>query len=461
MSAPRLIEMPPRAPLAHHPACAHRVVRAAIVLTVALINVGCDTDPSVFPSKSITIVVPWSAGGGTDGLARAIAKEATDVLGVSVNVLNKTGGQGMIGHLHGMRAFPDGYTLTMITFELATYKALGRSHVEVAGFQPLLQLNEDPSAITVRADAPYKTLGDFLDAARANPERITIGNSGPGSVWHLAALRLQDAAGVEIAHIPFDGAAPAVVQVLGGHIDAVSVSPAEVIQHVQVGRLRILGVMADQRDPAVPDVPTMREQGVDVVFGAWRGLALPAGTPDDVVATLRDGFKQAYDTAGFRDAAAAAKLGLSYLDTDAFTAALIEREAAAAKLVGNAVSQNPSTIDFLLGRGLVPTIAGVAFVVLAIALAATARKKAPSAKPTPPPSVKHNGVASALAGLVAYWAAMHWLGYIGPTLAFMLYLQWVVMADRRRVRVVASSVVVTAAIYLAFGQILNVPLPAI
>lgn len=439
----------------------HRIMQAAVALTVALINVGCDTERSAFPSKSITVVVPWSAGGGTDGLARAIAKEATDVFGVSVNVLNKTGGQGVIGHLHGMRAFPDGYTLTMITFELATYKALGRSHVEVAGFQPLLQLNEDPSAITVSTDAPYKTLGDFLDAARANPGQITIGNSGPGGVWDLAARRLQEAAKVEFALIPFDGAAPAVVQVLGGHIDAVSVSPAEVIQHVEVGRLRILGVMAEQRDSAIPDVPTMREQGVDVVFGAWRGLALPAGTPDDVVATLRDGFKQAYDTPGFREAAANAKLGLSYLDTDAFTTALVEREAAAAQLVANAVSQNPSTVDLLLGRALVPTIAGVAFVVLAIALVVTSRKKSPFAQPTPTASVKHNGVMLALAGLVAYWLAMHWLGYIGPTLAFMLYLQWVVMADRRRLRVIASSVVVTAAIYLAFGQILDVPLPAI
>jgi len=280
---------------------------------------GCSQSAKEFPSKPMTIIVPWEAGGGTDSLARAFANEAAKVFPVPFTVVNRAGGSGAIGHSSGMTARPDGYTVTMITFELCSYKPLKRSEISYTDFKPVMQINEDPAAITVRADSPWTTLSEFLDYARAHPKEVTVGNSGPGAVWHLGALRLEKLAGVEFTHIPHDGAKPAVTQLLGGHISAVAVSPAEVLQYTQTGTLRCLGIMSEARFPEMPDVPTFREQGVDLVHGTWRGLAVPKQTPDEIVAKLEEGFKKAYDSPAFQQAAKNALLGLRYRGSAEFT----------------------------------------------------------------------------------------------------------------------------------------------
>ena len=211
---------------------------------------------------------------------------------------------------------------------------------------------------------------------------LTIGNSVPKGVWHLAALRMAGAADVAFKHISYKGAAPAVTDLLGGHIDAVTVSPAEVIQHVEVGDLRTLAVMAAERSDAMPDVPTLRERGIDVTFGAWRGLAAPAGTPDLIVDRLRDGFRTAFERPGFREAARKAQLGLSFLDGEAFTKALYEREQAADQLVGGAATTPKTTAEMLKGPALVPALAGGVLLVLLAVLALSSRST-PPADPEP------------------------------------------------------------------------------
>jgi len=279
----------------------------------------CSPTSQEFPSKPITVIVPWEAGGGTDSLARAFVNEAAKVFPVPFTVVNRAGGSGAIGHSSGMTARPDGYTVTMITFELCSYKPLKRAEISYTGFKPVIQINEDPAAITVRADSPWTTLSEFLDYARAHPKEVTVGNSGPGAVWHLGALRLEKLAGVEFTHIPHDGAKPAVTQLLGGHIAAVAVSPAEVLQYTQTGTLRCLGIMSESRFPELPDVPTFREQGIDLVHGTWRGLAVPKQTPDEIVAKLEAGFKETFDSPEFQKAAQTALLGLRYRGSAEFT----------------------------------------------------------------------------------------------------------------------------------------------
>jgi len=279
----------------------------------------CSPTSQEFPSKPITVIVPWEAGGGTDSLARAFVNEAAKVFPVPFTVVNRAGGSGAIGHSSGMTARPDGYTVTMITFELCSYKPLKRAEISYTGFKPVIQINEDPAAITVRADSPWTTLSEFLDYARAHPKEVTVGNSGPGAVWHLGALRLEKLAGVEFTHIPHDGAKPAVTQLLGGHIAAVAVSPAEVLQYTQTGTLRCLGIMSESRFPELPDVPTFREQGIDLVHGTWRGLAVPKQTPDEIVAKLEAGFKETFDSPEFQKAAQTALLGLRYRGSAEFS----------------------------------------------------------------------------------------------------------------------------------------------
>ena len=274
---------------------------------------------AAFPDKPVTVICPWTAGGGTDLLLRALSKEAEKFLGQTINVVNQTGGAGAIGHNAIRAARPDGYTVVMITFELNSLPPQGLVPFTWKDFDPLMRLNADPAALSVRADAPYSTVRGFMDYAKANPGEITIGNSAPGSVWHIAAGLAAEKTGVKVKHVPFDGAQPAVTALVGGHIKAVAVSVAEVRSQAQAGNIKILGVMSHERDKQFPNVPTFKEQGVDVQFFTWRGLALPKGVPAANKAKIVDAYKKAFDTQTFKDFAAKASLNLAYQDSAEFT----------------------------------------------------------------------------------------------------------------------------------------------
>ncbi|GHU28603.1 ABC transporter substrate-binding protein [Betaproteobacteria bacterium] len=273
---------------------------------------------AAYPDKPVTVICPWTAGGGTDVLLRALSKEAEKHLGQTINVTNQTGGGGAIGHNAIRAARPDGYTVGMITFELNSLPPQGLVPFTWKDFDPLMLLNSDPAAMTVRKDAPYSTVRGFMDYAKANPGEITIGNSAPGSVWHIAAGLAAEKTGVDVKHVPFNGAQPAVTALVGGHIKAVAVSVAEVRGQVQAGELKILGVMSAERDKIFPDVPTFREQGVDVEFYTWRGLALPKGVPANIKAKISDAYKKAFDSKEFQEFAAKASLNLVYQDSANF-----------------------------------------------------------------------------------------------------------------------------------------------
>jgi tripartite-type tricarboxylate transporter receptor subunit TctC len=297
------------------------------ILMMALLFSGCSKSSetssqseseSDFPTKSITAICPWSAGGGTDTVLRGLAKETEKILGTTITVTNQTGGGGAVGHTAIMAAPNDGYTVGMITFELSSLPPQGLVDFTYEDFLPLMRVNMEAAAITVPADAPYDDINEFLDYAREHPGEVNIGNSGIGATWHVAAGLLEQVAGVEFGHVPFDGAAPAVTALVGGHIDAVSVSAAEVQAQVEAGDLKILGIMDNKRSKIFPDVPTMEEQGVDIVFGTWRGLAVPLGTPDDVVEILSDAFKQGIESDGFVEYADNAGLTIAYQNSEDF-----------------------------------------------------------------------------------------------------------------------------------------------
>ncbi|WP_348113682.1 tripartite tricarboxylate transporter substrate binding protein [Rhodoferax sp.] len=274
---------------------------------------------AAFPDKPITMICPWTAGGGTDTLLRALSKEAEKYLGQTINVVNQTGGGGAIGHNAIRAARPDGYTVGMITFELNSLPPQGLVPFTWKNFDPLMRINSDPAALTVRTDAPYSTVRGFMDYAKSHPGEITVGNSGPGSVWHIAAGLAAEKTGVTVKHVPFDGAQPAVTALVGGHIKAVAVSVSEVRGQVQAGNLKILGVMSSERDKLFPDVPTFIQQGVDVQFFTWRGLAGPKGMPADARAKIVAAYKKAFDSQDFKDFAAKASLNLSYQDGPDFS----------------------------------------------------------------------------------------------------------------------------------------------
>lgn len=243
---------------------------------------------SNFPNHAIELLVPYQPGGGTDGLARAFSEASRKHTSQSIVIVNRPGAGGAIGWTEVINARPDGYKLAVLTVELLTLPHLGLAKFNYDDFQPIAQLNADPAAITVKADAPWNTIEEFLAAAKKSPESVRVGNSGNGSIWHLAAAALEDKTGTKFGHIPFQGAAPAVLALLGGHIEAVAVSPAEVTTHVQSGKLKVLMVMADKRVKGFDKVPTAKERGIDLSIGTWRGLGAPKNTPPEVMAKLRE-----------------------------------------------------------------------------------------------------------------------------------------------------------------------------
>ncbi|MCF6097465.1 tripartite tricarboxylate transporter substrate binding protein [Thermovorax subterraneus] len=315
-------------------------VLAVLLLFTFSILAGCQSQGGKeakvnFPEKAIEIIVPYAAGGGTDAVARALADAAKDSFSKPIAVVNKTGGGGAVGMAEGAKAKADGHTVTMVTVELVTLPNMGLAPFTYNDFKPIIQVNADPSALTVKADAPWKTAEEFLNYAKANPGKVKVGNSGAGAIWHLAAAAIEDKTGAKFNHVPFDGAAPAVTALLGGHIDAVTVSPAEVASHVKSGQLKILAVASEKRLEQFPDVPTFKELGIDVVVGTWRGLAVPKDTPDEIVSILYDGFKKAAEKDSFKEFMKNAGLGLEVKDGKEFLERMKNDNELFAKLINS------------------------------------------------------------------------------------------------------------------------------
>jgi tripartite-type tricarboxylate transporter receptor subunit TctC len=256
-----------------------------------------------FPKKPITIICPWSAGGGTDRTARFLAGKLHDILGVPVNVVNKTGGGGAIGFTAGANAKPDGYTITNLTFEIGTLRWLGYSDIGPEAFKPLMQFNEDASAVIVGKDSKYATVKELLDDIKAKPAgAFQFSGCGIGTVWDLARIGMMHNYGIDfnkVKFIPTKGAAPAVTELLGGHVDVITCSYPEASPQIDAGNLKALAVMAEARNPQFNMVPTLKEQGIDWAYGTWRGFAVPAKTPDDVANVLIKAFKQVLSSDDF------------------------------------------------------------------------------------------------------------------------------------------------------------------
>lgn len=276
-----------------------------------------------YPGRPVELVVAATAGGGTDVMARAFADAARKHFAQPFIVINKPGAASAIGFAEAANAKPDGYKVGVVSVNLVILPALGLMKLTSDDFTPVAQLNYDPSAITVRADAPWKTVEEFIADAKKRPGAMMVGNGGVGDIWHVAAAAFEDRTGTQFNHVPFQGAAPAILSLLGGHVEAITVSPGEVMSHVQSGKLRTLAVMSDKRLPApFAGVPTLKERNIDLSIGVWRGLAVPKSTPPAVVNSLRDAARQTAADPVFKEALAKGNLGEAYLDADAFKASI-------------------------------------------------------------------------------------------------------------------------------------------
>lgn len=307
-----------------------KIVLSLVILTLLVIPAAA---PAAFPEKEVQIIVPYAAGGATDLIFRALAESTSRYLGKAVVIVNRPGGGGTVGFTEGAQAKPDGYTLTAVITPVTILPHQVKTAFTYRSFAPIINVVDDPSMFLVKADSPWKTTKEFVDYARKNPGMITVGNSGAGGGVHLVALAFEKAVGARFNHIPFAGGGPSVTALMGGHINAVSVSPPEGIAQVKAGKLRIIALFADERFELFPNVPTVKEQGIPFSMGMWRGLAAPKGTPADVVKTLHDAFRKGMEDPAFKKNAHDMSVKLFYLGPQAFEKRMAEDDQYFAKLV--------------------------------------------------------------------------------------------------------------------------------
>ncbi len=276
-----------------------------------------------FPDHAITMIVPFPPGGVADTVGRPVADAMSRNLQQPVVIENKPGAGGGIGMAQVAKSKADGYTVLMSLASLTVLpeadKILGRPPMyTIDQLKPIARFTADPTVFAVRADAPWKTLADFIADAKKNPGKFTYGSSGNYGTMHVPMEMFAGAAGVKMVHVPYTGAGPAIVGLLGGQVDALATGPATIVQHVKSGKVRVLAHWGDVRLVSLPDVPSMKEAGTDVQYAQWSGLFVPAGTPDAVVNRLREAARAAANDPKVKEVLLTAGSPIQYLDTPEF-----------------------------------------------------------------------------------------------------------------------------------------------
>ena len=282
---------------------------------------------TTWPTKAITMIVPFPPGGLADLVARPVAEAMSRELGQPVVVENKPGAGGGIGMAQAAKARPDGYTILMALSSLTVIPeadvVLARPAMfALADLRPIARFTADPTVLAVRADSPWKTVQQFVDDAKKRPGAINYGSSGSYGTMHVPMEILSQNAGIKMTHVPFTGAGPAVVALLGGQIDAVSSGPATVLQQVKAGKLRVLAHWGTTQLIAMPEVPSLKDAGKDAGFSAeyaqWSGLVIPAGVPEPIAQRLRAAAKVAAMDAKVKEVILNAGSPVQYQDSPEF-----------------------------------------------------------------------------------------------------------------------------------------------
>jgi len=283
------------------------LVALAITATLGM-SYSAIAEQLTYPKKNIEVVIPKNPGGGTDTSTRTVIEYGKDMMpkGRIFVPVNKPAGNGLTGLIEVAKAKPDGTKLVMTTVELAMFPHQGKSPVTYKDFTPIATTIADPVVLVVNADSPYNTLQEFIDAAKAEPGKLKVGNSGMGAIFHLAGVNIERLTGTKFNHIPFnEGTGPSIASLMGNHIDATLTTPGSVKSHVDGGMLRILGVMDDQPFPLFPSVPTFKEAlnlDSNVKMRAWAVLATTAGVPENVKKELIDAFTVVVEKPEYQEA---------------------------------------------------------------------------------------------------------------------------------------------------------------
>lgn len=310
-------------------------------LLVAASTTAATTAQAQYPNRPVQVIVPWGAGGGTDATARIIGALMEKELKQPFNVVNRTGGSGVVGHDAIARAPADGYTIGLITVEITMMHHVGLTQLKHTDYTPIGLVNADPAGVNVRVDSPYKSVKDLLAAIKANPGKFKASGTGQGGIWHLAIAGLLKEQGIDpgaLPWVPSQGAAPGLQDLVSGGVEVVPCSIPEARAMIDAGKVRALAIM-DANPPALyPKLPTLKsELGSNWQIAAWRVIAAPKGIPADVQKTLVTALKKVYDSKDYKEFMAKQGYGTVWADPDGaakFMAASDANLGAALKAVG-------------------------------------------------------------------------------------------------------------------------------
>lgn len=304
---------------------------AGAVATALSLGLASAPAMAAWPDRPIQMIVAWGAGGGTDAVARFVAAGIEKELGQPVNVVNRTGGSGVVGHQAMAMAKPDGYTIGFASVEVTMMRHAGLTQLSYKDLTPIALVNYDPNAIFVRNDSPIKTAQDLLDAAKANPGKLKSAGTGQGGIWHLGLAGMlveSKLPGDAITWVPSQGAAPGLQDLVAGGLDMVSCSLPEARALVEAGRIRPLVLMHTQPDAIFPDVPLLKDvTGSNWTNGAWRGVVGPKGMPAEAVEKLAAAVKKVYDSKEYADFLASRGFGATWADPAGFAEFIAKEDA--------------------------------------------------------------------------------------------------------------------------------------
>jgi tripartite-type tricarboxylate transporter receptor subunit TctC len=302
-------------------------------LLLALVPLFVAAQEPAFPNRApLEITVLFPAGSSADVTARMLADGMSRHLNQRVLVVNRPGAGGAIGYKHVQAQKPDGYSLVWNSNSISTTYHSGQLGFDYQAFDAVGRVLVESVVLAVRSDARWRTLQDFVSDGKARPKALNVGHSGIGSHTHISLAALTSKAGIEVNEVPY-GAAQVVPNLVGGHVDAVVQLPAALAAPVKQGQVRLIAALIPNRDPALPEVPTAREQGVDVSLEAWRGIAVPRGTPRAVISLLETAIRNTVASAEFVKASQNMGVRPAFMPADEFGALIAKEDAELARLM--------------------------------------------------------------------------------------------------------------------------------
>ncbi len=310
-----------------------RIVVIGLVLSVGVGIGTVEVRAKDYPSREVEVMVPWSVGGSTDTVFRTFLTVLPKYLKAPVIIVNRPGGGAVPGYAEALKKKPDGYYFVAWATPSITKTHMSVTPYNYKSFDPVINLVSAPCWLLVPKDSPYQTLTELVEDAKKNPGKINLGNAGAGGGTHMIALAFEKAAGVKFNHIPHKGGGPTVVAAVGGHVDAINVSPPEGIPQLDAGELRCLAIFSKERLETFPDYPTAIEQGVDFALSQWRGLATVKGTDPAQIKVIHDAWKATMDDPDLQKLAKKAGILLDYKGTEEFITWVDEQNAFYEKLI--------------------------------------------------------------------------------------------------------------------------------